>query len=179
MSPVVAAQVATSGVSGREHGAAEVPGQDAEQQLSQVFALLEHVSAEETPAGRRLSKHRSSAWGRCEMFAVPLSSLNMHVRSLKVSCRRRLTLAEKKSVKCCFELRLDELNDPRRGGGGICDDGLSVSRQSDRCGGPAQGACGGESAAAQSSLTRSPSPGLASGVTEQLCAAFPLSPFIV
>lgn len=55
--------------------------------------------------------------------------------------------SERKSVKCCFEFRLDELNDPRRRGGGICDDGLSVSRQSHRCGGRAKGAFRGESAA--------------------------------
>lgn len=52
-----------------------------------------------------------------------------------------------KSVKCCFELKLGELNDGPRRGGGVCDDGLSVSRQSDRCGGRAKGACRGESAA--------------------------------
>lgn len=45
LSQTVTTQVATSGMAGREHRAAEVPGQDVEQQLSQVFVLLEHVSA--------------------------------------------------------------------------------------------------------------------------------------
>lgn len=38
-----------------------------------------------------------------------------------------LISAELKSVKCCFALKRDELNEPQRGGGGICDDGLSLS----------------------------------------------------
>lgn len=44
LSRLVAAQVAASGVAGRKRGAAQVPGPDVEQQLSEVSGLLEHVS---------------------------------------------------------------------------------------------------------------------------------------
>lgn len=48
LSQVVAAQVAASRVARRKHGAAQVPGPDVEQQLSEVSDLLEHVSVKKT-----------------------------------------------------------------------------------------------------------------------------------
>lgn len=68
-------QVVASGVSGWKHGAAEVPGQDAEQQLSQVFVLLEHVSAKKTRRQKRSLDPSERLWredGSCLWFLQTL-----------------------------------------------------------------------------------------------------------